>query len=75
MRSTNAGDEPEDPYKDFLDQERDSREARSRLGSVDPTVNLAADNFDRPLDSSAAATVSLLECTEQQGCVMLLVQL
>ena len=49
--------ELEDPYKDFMDQEQDIRQARSRLSFVDPTVNIAADRFDRDEDSSAAAGV------------------
>ena len=42
-----AGDEPEDPYKEFMDEELDFREAQKRLQFVDATVNLAADYFDR----------------------------
>ena len=58
-----AAHELEDPYKDFMDQEHDIREARSRLCYVDPTVNLAADRFDRDEDSSAAAGVGCM-CME-----------
>ena len=52
-----AASDLEDPYKDFMDREQDIQEARSRLSFVDPTVNLAADRFDRDEDSSATAGV------------------
>lgn len=61
-----AGDDLEDPYKEFMDEELDFREAQKRLQFVNATVNLAADAFDRvridhcplPVDHDYAASPS-----------------
>ncbi|CAL8468426.1 g7966 [Coccomyxa elongata] len=69
-----TGDEPEDPYKEFKDEELDFREAQKRLQFVDATVNLAADYFDRdarPSEAEAPDARSMIRDINKHAAVVL----